>query len=63
MSQTSRILTHLKKRSLTALQAIDKFNCLRLAARISDLRAKGYNITTTTVRKGDKCFAKYTLEA
>jgi hypothetical protein len=70
MSQTSRILTHLKKKtrnknkkSLTPVQAIVLFRCYRLAARISELRGKGYNISTEIIKRGGKRYAKYTLEA
>lgn len=63
MSQTIRILNHLKKRPITALQALKHYDCLRLAARIADLRAAGHKIETTTVVSGNKRFAKYYLVA
>lgn len=61
MSQSSKILQHLRKRPLTPLQALSYYGCLRLAARIADLRKKGYIIHTETVRKNKKKFAKYVL--
>lgn len=45
MSQTSMILQHLEENgSITALEAGERYGCLRLAARIADLRALGYEI-------------------
>lgn len=45
-TQNEMILKHLQthKRGLTAMQALDKFGCMRLASRISDLRRMGYEI-------------------
>lgn len=43
LSQEKKILAHLKSgRSLTALQALNKFQCLRLASRIYDINRKLY---------------------
>ena len=61
MSQEKLILNHLKQgHSLTALDALIKFDCLRLAARIHDLRAT-YDIHSKTVKDGDKSYSEYTL--
>ena len=46
-------------RTLTAVEALDKFGCFRLAARISDLRRDGINIATDTVTQKGKTFARY----
>lgn len=63
MSQSAKILTHLRRRPLTSMQAIQKWGCTRLAARIADLRAQGYKITTETVTKDGKSWARYRLES
>lgn len=43
MSQTDRILEHmLAGNSITPLEALNKFGCLRLGARIADIKARGY---------------------
>jgi len=63
MSQTTAILSHLKKAPITPLQALDKYGCLRLAARIADLRERGHQIETIMVDHGEKRFAKYKLKA
>ena len=44
-SQAGLILRHLQSgATLTALDALDLFGCNRLAARVADLKAKGYNV-------------------
>lgn len=66
-SQCDKILAWLKEgNALTALDALDKFGCNRLAARIADLRRAEHNITSTTIvvfnRDGGKCrVAEYRL--
>jgi hypothetical protein len=63
MSQSEAILEHLKSgESLTALQALSLFNCLRLGARVLDLRREGHDIRTETIRTpSGKNVARYTL--
>lgn len=64
MSQASRIFSHLRAgKSITQLQALRKFGCLRLAARITDLKDSGHTITTEMVKQDGKRFAKYRLVA
>lgn len=61
MSQTEKILSHLKRRPLTPLQALEHYGCFRLAARISDLRNKGHLITTEIIETNGKRVARYRL--
>lgn len=63
MSQTTQIQKHLEKgKSLTAIQALNKYGCFRLAARIADLRNDGMNIKTTIVKlKNNKHIATYSM--
>jgi hypothetical protein len=63
MSQSEAILEHLKSgESLTALQALSLFNCLRLGARILELRRQGHDIRSEIIRTpSGKNVAKYTL--
>lgn len=62
MKQTQRILIYLKSgKSLTPIEALQKFGCFRLAARISDLRSQGHTIWTDYVQKDKKIFAAYKL--
>jgi len=45
MSQNQQIANYLNKgRKLTPIDALNKFGCFRLAARIADLRNDGMNI-------------------
>lgn len=47
MTQEEKILNHLlANESITSWEAIKKYGCTRLSARIFELRKKGYNIST-----------------
>jgi hypothetical protein len=62
MTQAESILLHLRTgASLTPLEALERWGCARLAARIDDLRHAGHDIETTMVRRGRKAWAQYTL--
>lgn len=61
-TQCEFLLQYLQKfDSITPLEALTAFGCLRLSARIADLRADGHNISTE-IHKGKKNYAIYTLE-
>lgn len=62
MSQEIKILKMLKNGPVTPLQALREAGSLRLAARISDLRGRGYSIRTDIVEIKGKRVAQYTLE-
>lgn len=47
---------------ITALQAVHGFNCLRLSARIKDLRDEGHKINSTTESKGRKRWSVYWMD-
>ena len=61
MSQCDQILSHMKRRPITPMDALNKYGCFRLAARIADLRERGHTILTETVDDGEKRYAKYRL--
>jgi hypothetical protein len=62
-SQSKQIIRHLLNGGeLTALQALKKFQCLRLGARIYDLRRQGFDINTEMVQRGEKRVALYSLK-
>ena len=63
MTQCDRILQHMKRKPITALEALDQYGCFRLAARIKDLRDSGYKIETTIIERGEKRYAQYMLNA
>lgn len=62
MSQADRILEYmLAGNSITPLEALNRFGCLRLGARIADIKAKGYLVysefvTTATEKKVKKYY-------
>ena len=64
-SQCSAILEHLKKGlSITHLEALTKFGCFRLSARIHDLRHKqGFDniVTERVLTSSGKYVAQYRL--
>jgi hypothetical protein len=63
MSQEDMTLEALQKGDLTAIDALKKFGCFRLAARIYRLRQAGHNIKSTTkTTPNGKHIAVYTLE-
>jgi hypothetical protein len=61
MSHSAQILNHLRKEPITALEALHKFGCFRLAARIQELRMRGHTIHTETAATNGKRYAKYHL--
>lgn len=68
MTQNEMILTHLQENGeITPLDAMREFGCMRLSARIADLRAQGYeiesNVKTTRNRYGHCTnYAVYSLK-
>lgn len=61
-SQNSRIANYLiAGNTLTALEALDKFGCIRLPSRINDLRNRGMNILTEMIEVNGKRIAKYSI--
>ena len=63
MSQTKSILEYLKQgNSITALEALNSFQCMRLASRINDLKNMGYEVISTMVEvNSGKKVASYKL--
>lgn len=63
MNQTTQIANYLQKgKTLTPIEALNKFGCFRLAARIADLRNDGMLIKTTIVKlKNKKQVAQYSI--
>jgi len=62
-SQNAMILNFLESGgSLTPIEALEKFQCFRLAARMNDLRKKGYVIETEILKDDNgKSYAVYSL--
>lgn len=47
---------------ITALEALRRFGCLRLSARIYDLKKRGVPIESETVKRNGKQFKEYFIE-
>lgn len=64
VSQNAQILAYLEKGgSLTTLDALKLFGCMRLASRIHDLRERGYDIEVSKVTTNTgKIVASYRLQ-
>lgn len=62
-SQNNRIAEHLHKGlTITSLEALKLFGCMRLASRIHDLRVRGENIIVERVNlPNGKSVAQYKL--
>ena len=62
ITQTDAIRNHMiVNGSITALEAFNNYGCMRLAARVNDLRKLGYIIETQTEKKRGKRWARYHL--
>lgn len=50
-------------KTITALEALSAFGCMRLASRISDLKAEGFPITSKMItdKESGQRYAVYTL--
>ncbi len=61
-AQKAKILEHLQSEPISARTAWQKYGCMRLAARIFDLRQEGWSIKAeqVTPRRGNR-FARYFL--
>ena len=61
-SQNLQIRKHLESgKTITPLEALSNYGCLRLGARICDLRQDGLPVKTEIKRSGRKRFAEYSL--
>ncbi len=62
-TQEDRILCHLANdQPLTPLVAFNRFGCMRLGARIYDLKRKGHPIYKRMVERKGKRVAEYRLD-
>ena len=61
-SQNDLIAEYLKQgNTITPLEALDKFKCLRLSGRIHDLKRLGLPIESRFVEYNGKRFAEYRI--
>ncbi len=63
MSQKQDILEYLKDgNEITPMEALKKFGCFRLGARIWDLKTEGWEIEAETTEENGKRFSRYKLK-
>lgn len=62
MTQQQKIFAHLKRKSITGLEAWKEHGVYRLSEIIRRIRSDGHTVKTTMVKVGDNIFAKYTLQ-
>ena len=61
-AQNKLILNRLNQgKPISPLYALKQFGCMRLAARIKDLRDSGHDIKTEIVKHDNKRFALYSI--
>ena len=61
-SQNDQILSYLKKgMSLTPLEALQFYGTMRLAARVYELKSKGWPIECERVQMGEVIVGRYSL--
>ena len=63
MTQREHIIESLCKGPITPMDALLRFGCFRLAARIKELRYLGYSIRTERVQEPARQYARYHLES
>lgn len=62
ISQKAEIQAWLERgHRITPIQALEKWGCFRLAARVAELREDGLEIDTSFQHKNGKVFASYGL--
>jgi hypothetical protein len=63
-SQAQKILQHMKSgQEITALEALARFQCMRLAARIAEIKEMGIDIRDRWITRDDgKRFKAYRVQ-
>lgn len=62
-TQNEQIRAHLiEHNSITPIEALEKYGCFRLAARIKDLRNAGFSVVSTIVHSDNgKKYCRYVM--
>ena len=61
MSQTSQLISLMKKKWVTPQDALRHAGCFRLAARVHDMRSAGINVIDRWVERDDTRFKAYKI--
>ena len=63
MTQTAAIRAALEAgEEITPMDALNRFGCFRLAARVDELRREGLPVETVVEQRGGKRFARYRIQ-
>ena len=63
MTQEQQVLKHIERYGkITSMKAFERYGITRLAARIHNLREKGYRIRTDTITNNKANYASYSME-
>lgn len=61
-TQETQILAYMMNgHTITPLEALNQFGCMRLGARIFDLKHKGINIESKMIERNGKHFSGYSI--
>jgi len=59
-SQETQVLNYLQSgKTITQLEALNLFDCMRLSARVHRLNKRGHDIKTEMIEENGKRFGKY----
>jgi hypothetical protein len=61
MTQNEAVLCRLQRGPITSLEALTELGIMRLASRVDELRKQGHLITTETISRNNKNYARYHL--
>ena len=67
LTQCERIIQYIEEQgSITQLEALEQFGCMRLASRMCDIKKMGYNVTKRMEKKKNRygepiSYARYTI--
>jgi hypothetical protein len=62
-SQSAQILAHMKAgHGITGLDALHRFGCFRLPARIADIKKMGHDVKREMIEVNGKRVARYWME-
>ncbi|MBQ6765324.1 MAG: hypothetical protein IJP45_09115 [Paludibacteraceae bacterium] len=63
MNQNEKILVWMKRNgSITPWEALEYIGCMRLSARIADLKALGHNIGSEQVKHANRHYSRYFIK-
>ena len=62
-TQNAQILRHLREyKTITSLEAVEKYRIMRLASRVAELKRRGYTIASEYVKNGKSHYVVYHLQ-